>query len=97
MQHIQQGECHYVQKHINEVIQKKRDGTLDKIQEMEKLFDELVQNKRENEKISGKQCNCQNDPHKCPEVKMNPWRLESCRGKHNTHYMDMWKIYHQCK
>ena len=97
MKHIQQGECHYVQKYIDEEIQKKRDDMLYKIQEMEKLFDELEKNKGKNEKKKEKQCKCPKNPSKCPEVKMNPWRLENCRGKHNTDYMDYWKLHYQCK
>ena len=97
VKHIQQGECHYVEKYINEVIEKKRDSMLYKIQEMEKLFDELEENKREKEKKIKKPCKCPNHPNKCPEVKMNPWRLENCRGKHNTDYMDYWKLHYQCK
>ena len=105
VKHIQQGECHHVQHHINTVIKKKREEVLHKSRELEQLFDELEEKNREREKGKKNPSKCQSDVSKCRQNNMNPWRLAKCKGKHETNYMSMWKIYygkhyqrkHNCK
>lgn len=91
VKHIQEGECHYVQTHIDEVVEKQRSKYLAQMRALESHFDKLAKNA----KVKMAQgCEC---PDCHPDVPIADWRKKNCH-KEDSDYMSnhFRRLLHKC-